>query len=118
MVPFRVRLQVYQGATWVRVLAWKAGTPAVPVDLSGCTARMQVRPRVDSADVLLELTTDNGRIVLGGDTGQVALQLTADETELLDWRQGVYDLEVEFPGGTVRRLAQGQIVVSPEVTRG
>lgn len=117
MAPLKLSLTVYQGATFRRVITWSAGTPAVPVSLVGCTARMQVREKLDAPAVLLELTTENGRIVLGGLAGTVTLVLTAAETEALTWRSGVYDLEIEFPSGDVRRLLAGTVRVVPEVTR-
>jgi hypothetical protein len=35
----------------------------------------------------------------------------------LNWTTAVYDLEIEFPDGTVVRRMAGSVVVSPEVTR-
>ena len=115
--PAKLKLTIYQGATFRKRLTWSAGTPAVPVDLTGCTARMQVRPEVESSTVLLELTTANGGITLGGVAGTIELFVSDDASTLFTWTAGVWDLEIEFPGGDVRRLAQGSISVSPEVTR-
>lgn len=115
--PFRVPLTIFQGATFQKTLTWKVGKPPQPVDLTGCSARMQVRPQVASATVLLELTTDNGRILLGGPAGTVQLQLTPAETAPLAFVAAVYDLEIVHPGGQVRRLASGQVKLNPEVTR-
>lgn len=36
------------------------------LDLTGCTARMQIRNKVSSPDILCELTTENGGIVIDG----------------------------------------------------
>ena len=91
---------------------------ALPVDLAGCTARMHVRPELESETILLALTTENGGIQLGGMPGHVQLFLSAEQTALLTWESGVYDLEVEFTDGDVRRLFAGSVKVSPEVTRG
>ena len=117
MSAFRLPLTILQGATFVHPLVWKAGVPAVPVDLTGCSARMQVRAQVPSADVLLELTTDNGRIELGTTDGAITLKLTAAETAALAWQRGVYDLEIVHSDASVRRLLEGSIKVKPEVTR-
>jgi hypothetical protein len=115
--PLKVPLTIYQGATFRKTVTWKAGEPAVPVDLSGCSARMQIREKVESAEVLLELTTVNGRVVLGGVAGTVTLELPSSVTEDITWRAGVYDLEVQFSNGDVRRLMNGSVKVVPEVTR-
>lgn len=118
MAAFKLSIIILQGETFSKVVTWKAGTPAVPVDLTGCTARMQVRAAVDAADVLLELTTENGRILIGGLAGTVTLRLTAAETAAITWPRGVYDLEVVHADASVRRLVAGSIKLSPEVTRG
>jgi len=115
--PAKHNITIYQGATLRDVTTWKSGDPAVPVDLTGCTARMQVRQKVESTDVLLSLTTENGGIILGGTAGTVTIYLSATATAALTWKSGVYDLEIEFGTGDVRRLLAGAVVVSPEVTR-
>lgn len=79
---------------------------------------MQVRAERDAADILLELTTENGRIALGDEQGTVDLVVSADDTAAIDWQAGVWDLEIVHPGGDVTRLAEGCVGVSQEVTRG
>lgn len=115
--PAVIPLTIYQGATFRSLCTWKAGTPAVPVDLTGCTARMQIRPAAGSPTVLASLTTENGGISLGGSSGTVAIYISADETAGFSWSAGYYDLEVEFLSGDVRRLLSGKVKVSQEVTR-
>lgn len=118
--PIRRNLTIYQGATFDDSAVWKAGETKAsvqPVDLTGCTARMQIREKIDSPTPLLELTTENGRIVLGGVTGEIAFSLDPVLTAALTWRSGVYDLEIVYPDGAVRRLFSGAVTVSREVTR-
>ncbi len=118
MAAFKLSLKIDQGATFTKTVTWRTGKPAVPVDLTGATARMQVRDKLEAPTVLLELTTENGGIALGGTAGTVALRIEATATAAFAWRSGVYDLEVEFADQTVRRLLSGGVSVSPEVTRG
>jgi hypothetical protein len=109
------KIHVEQGATWRRVLTLK-DDDGDPVDLTGFTARMQVRESQDSPTPLLSLTTGSG-ITVDGPAGQLTL-LIADETSTAwTWRYGVYDLEVESAGGEVTRLLRGEIEVDREVTR-
>lgn len=117
MAAFKLNLKVDQGATFSKVVVWKTGTPAVAVDLTGCSARMQVRGKLTDPAVLLELTTTNGGIALGGTTGTVTINISASQTAAISWVAAVYDLELVFAGGTVRRLLAGSVAVSPEVTR-
>lgn len=85
-----------------------------PVDLTGATARMQIRAGVGGA-LLLELTTENGGLAITG-PGTLTRTLSATETAALTWTDGVYDLEVEYADGTVQRYLQGAVTVSREVT--
>lgn len=115
--PVKHRLEIVQGATLRESLTWKVGKPAVAVDLTGCTARLQVRQKIASPTVLLELTTENAGIQLGGTDGRITLSLSAAQTAAITWRTGVYDLEIVFGNGDVRRLLSGSAVVLPEITR-
>jgi hypothetical protein len=112
-----VDLTICQGSTWSQVLVWKTGSPAAAVNLTGYTARMQLRSRVTSETVAVGLTTENGGITLGGALGTITLALTATATAALVAGRYVYDLEL-VTGTTVRRLLEGTVTVSAEVTRG
>lgn len=90
---------------------------STPVDLSGFAGRMQVRPRVDSSDVLLDLTTENGGIVIDVSGYAVTIQIPALQTAGIDWLEGVYDIELESADGIVSALAAGSVKVLREVTR-
>lgn len=114
--PAKLKLTIYQGATFRKRLTWKAPN-GTPIDLTGCSARMQVRNEVGSDVVLIGLSTVNGRITLGGVAGTIDLWIADEDTTLIAWESGVFDLEITHPGGDVTRLAQGSISVSPEVTR-
>jgi hypothetical protein len=78
---------------------------------------MQVRSTVDASPVILELTTSNTRIVLGGVAGTVSLNVAANVTANLVPGLYVYDLEVVSGGGEVTRLVEGNFNVKAEVTR-
>lgn len=84
-----------------------------PVDLTGCTARMFIRDA--SGELLLELTTENDRLVIAA-PGRLIITLTANETAAITWTQGRYDLELTMSNGDVTRWAEGDVVVSREVT--
>ncbi|MNJ76446.1 hypothetical protein D3C77_737290 [compost metagenome] len=75
---------------------------------------MQIRAQLGGA-VLLELTTENGALAITS-LGTITRTLSAAQTAALTWTEGVYDLEVQFPDGTVQRYLQGTVTVSREVT--
>lgn len=105
-----------QGATLSRVITWRDSAKN-PYNNTGYSARMHVRSTVDSSAVILELTTVNGRISLGGVNGQVTLNVSATTMTSVAGGKYVYDLELVSPAGVVTRLVQGNFVVRGEVTR-
>lgn len=117
--PAKLKLRIYQGATFKRRLVWasRVGNVDTPIDLTGCTARMQVRSEVGSPTVLLELNTTNGGVTLGGATGTIDLYISDEDTAAFAWDGGVFDLEITDSADEVVRLVQGSASVSPEVTR-
>lgn len=121
MAAFKVSLKIDQGASFSKVAVWKKGATsatATPVNLTGCTARMQARAKIESPTAYLTLTTENGGIALGGALGTIEFCiLSATATAALTWKSAVYDLEIVFPDGSVVRKVAGAISVSPEITR-
>lgn len=87
-----------------------------PVDLTGYTARMQVRSSVSSDTILLDLTTENGGILLDDTTKTITIIISATNTALITWTKGVYSLELVI-GTTVSTLVTGNVYVQKEVTR-
>lgn len=108
-------LYIDQGATFERVITWKQ-TNGTPVDLTGYSARMQIRRTKSNETALVSLTNANG-ITLGGTSGTIAISISAAVTEALTFRRAVYDLELVSPNGSVYRLLQGAVALSKEVTR-
>ena len=104
-----------KGSTFSRTLTWKISGSAV--NLTDYTARMQARASVTSATVVLDLTTANSKIVLGGTAGTITITVSAADTAAITQQSLAYDLELVSAGGVVTRLIEGQIVLSPEVTR-
>lgn len=112
-------ITIEQGATFEFPVTWATdAAPPVPIDLTGYTARMQVRHKYNSTDKLLDLTTENGGITLGGALGTILILATASQTAAVPApKDCVYDLELVAASGKVTRLLQGVAVISPEVTK-
>ncbi len=109
-------ITIEQGATFQLNLIWK-DSAGVPIDLTGYTAKMQVRQRYASDDAVLSLSTTAGTIVLGGVAGTINITGPAADTAAITIKQGVYDVELTSAGGIVTRLIEGCVAISPEVTR-
>lgn len=86
-----------------------------PVDLTGYTARMDIKDKVGGT-VLHSLTTEDGGIVLDNSAKTITLLISATDTAAFTWTRGVYDLEMVSSGGVVSALLSGSITVKKEVT--
>jgi hypothetical protein len=115
--PGILDLNCYQGANFDYNLTWQ--TAGTAVNLTGYSARMQVRDSYDAGTAVVSLTAGTG-ITLGGTAGTILLELSATQTAALDGTpniQYIYDLEVVSGAGYVTRLVEGRFYVYPEVTR-
>lgn len=106
---------IEKGATWNPVITWK-NSDGTAIDLTGYSARLQVRESVTASSTVISLTSGSG-ITLGGTAGTISLLLSATDTAALTFEKGVYDLELVSGSGVVYRVLQGRVTVSPEVTR-
>lgn len=117
---------IEQGATLSFELQYKdsAGTP---IDLTGYTARMQIRSSVDSTTTIASLTStltaDGTGLNLSGSSGtkplssgSIGVYISAASSSLFTFNEGVYDLEL-VSGSAVTRLIEGKVKLSKEVTR-
>jgi hypothetical protein len=107
---------VEKGATYRHTLFWKDSSN-VAIDLTGCTAKLQVRESVDSDIVIVELSTANNRIIIDHTLGKIDLFISDEDTTVLDGFGGVYDLEIYQSNGDTTRLIEGRMTFKPEVTR-
>jgi NADH:ubiquinone oxidoreductase subunit F (NADH-binding) len=105
-----------QGADWYINFTYQDSN-GTAINLTGYTAAMQLRAPTDSITASLSLTSPSGGITITGATGLVAVHATAAQTGALN--EGIYEYDLEITSGSsiVTRLVQGQITVSPQVTR-
>ena len=110
-----LHITIEQGATFNPVMTWKDEN-GTAIDLSGYTARMQLRDTVEDASFIHESTTENFEIILGGAAGTITFNISAATTEAFIFDEAVYDLEL-VNGTIVTRLLKGDVFLSKEVTR-
>lgn len=108
----RYKIAAWQGATLRR--EFELTTDDEPDDLTGKTARMQVRPTAASETVALEVTD---YIELG--EGTITINVPASVMAEVPAGTYAYDLELVTPGEVeeVDKLIEGSFVVYAEVTR-
>ena len=105
---------VTNGATGIYI---SGGIATAPVNVTGYTAELQMRSLPQDPTAVLTLTSASGAISITGASGEFAVHATAAQTRAIDEGTYYYDIEITSSTGIVTRLAQGQIVVTPEVTR-
>lgn len=117
MTPGQLDLIIYQGATWRKTI--RVQSPAgTGVDLTDATLQMQIRPAIASTEIIIELSTANGRIVVtDASKGEFVVEIEDEASSQIDQTKGVYDLEVHYPNGDVDRILMGKVTLSKEVTR-
>ncbi len=80
-------------------------------------ARMHVRKAANAESIAIELNTENGRIVLNPLEGEIALRVEATDTAAIPRGGYYYNLLLTAPDGSVYRLLEGRLLVTPNVTR-
>lgn len=104
-----------QGADWYLTVTYE-NPNGTAINITNYTAALQIRSLPSDPTTVLSLSTGSG-ITITGATGTVEVRATAAQTGAIDEGTYYYDLEITAPTGVVTRLVQGQVVVSPEVTR-
>lgn len=104
-------LTVYQGDDYAGVVTVYVGGTGTPADITGYTAKAQIRRAVADAEpeVAVEITT----VV---SSPQINLSIPHEQTALLNGRY-VWDLQLTSPSGGVTTIIRGKAIVTAEVTR-
>jgi hypothetical protein len=114
-------LQIKQGETLYHTFRWNQGDGVTPVNLTGYTGRCQIRNGAYNQGIVKNVPV----LIIDATAGRFALSLTATETrdipttgyDYSNAEQYAYDVEFTSADGTVYRVMNGIIKISPEVTR-
>ncbi len=87
-----------------------------PKSLAGLTARMQIRPKVNSTEILETLTTENGKIIVNDSNKTITIVIDAVTTALYTFKSAVYSVEL-ISGSVVTPFIYGNITLESEITR-
>lgn len=81
-------------------------------------ARMQVRPKIRSTNVLLDLSSDTDDITFGGSNGEIKIEISSERLlKLTPMEDAVYDLVVfKPPDDTALTLLTGSFTLEAGVT--
>jgi hypothetical protein len=119
--PANYTLQAYQGQTWDDSIVVNQ-SDGTPTNLTGYSARMQIREEYSSSTTILELNAANGRLTIPTPAnGTIVFNVTAADMAAISLnyepKAYVYDLEIYTGAGYVQRILQGVVLIWPEVTR-
>lgn len=114
--PQIINIVLEQGTNWIEGLIWENKSTNLPNDLTGYTARLQVREKYDDPLPFLEMTTANNGIILGNNQGTIDIVFIPATTSGLTILKGYYELMVYAPGGQIIPLAKGTILIRPALT--
>lgn len=84
------------------------------INLTGFTAHMQIRDQAGS--IIADMTTENGKITLGGVAGTIDLTIPVSDTSTFTFTSATYDLKLINPDTTHDRIMQGKVTLSVGVT--
>lgn len=126
MAAGRYNFIIQQGSTFQLQFDYKDANNTA-IDLTYYSGRMMLRPSVFSSTVFLTLSSslqaDGTGLNFSGSngitpptSGSIGLYISAATSSLLNFTSSVYDLEI-YSGSYVNRILEGQIQLSPEVTR-
>jgi hypothetical protein len=114
-LPVGKNITLYQGDTFHLSFTLyekdAQGNQGPAIDLTGATVTAQIRATAANPSVMATFTgTHNG---VGG---KATISLTSAQTSALS-AGGVWDVQVEFPGGDVKTYLAGTVTLVKEVTR-
>jgi hypothetical protein len=98
---YQLDICIKKGATFTLPITYK-DDDGVPIDLTGYSAKMQIRSSPTSTEVIVDLTTENGGIIIDEENGLVTAYIDSDATAALDaLANGAYDFFIFLPGATL-----------------
>ena len=107
--------EVDQNTTFSFVVEYTDNTD-LPVNLSGATAKMQVRDTKGGSKLSFTLTSPFEGIVIDGPAGKVTCTMTPAQTSKLFHPKSSYDIMVTDTNNTKIKLLEGFLTLSRSVT--
>ena len=105
----RYDIRIDQGSTFILNIRLRDEDDEV-ISLSGCTAQAMIRYNYSDASAAATFETSiNNNII--------TLTLTDESSSVLSKTIGVWDCEVTWTDGSVSRVIEGKVHISPEVTK-
>ena len=107
--------EVDQNATFSFVVEYKDENGNA-IDLTGASAKMQVRDVKGGTKLAVTLTSPSGGIVINGTLGKLTVTLTPTQTNKLFYPKSVYDIMVVDTNANKIKLLEGFMTLNRSVT--
>jgi hypothetical protein len=107
--------EVDQNATFSFIVEYKDNNE-LPIDLTGATAKMQVRDTKGGSKLAFTLTSPAGGITITPLLGKLTIKMTPTQTSKLFYPKSSYDIMVTDSNTNKIKLLEGFITLSRSVT--
>jgi hypothetical protein len=108
--------EVDQNATFNFQIQYTEDDEVTPIDLTGASAKLQVRDTQGGNKLAFTLTTPAGGITIDGPTGTLDVKMTPTQTNKLFYPKSAYDIMVIDTNGNKIKLLEGFMTLSRSVT--
>jgi hypothetical protein len=107
--------EVDQNATFSFIVEYKDNNGS-PIDLTGATAKMQVRDTKGGSKLAFTLTSPSGGITITPLLGKLSIKMTPTQTSKLFYPKSSYDIMITDSNTNKIKLLEGFITLSRSVT--
>ena len=107
--------EVDQNATFSFILQYKDDNGNA-IDLTGASAKMQIRDSKSSTKLAVTLTSPLGGITIDGPRGTVSVKMTPTQTNKLFYPKSSYDIMIIDSNSNKTKLLEGFMTLNRSVT--
>ena len=107
--------EVDQNTTFTFIVEYKDNND-LPIDITGSTAKLQVRDTKGGSKLSFTLTSPSGGITIDGPNGRLTCKMTPTQTNKLFYPKSSYDLMVTDTNLNKIKLVEGFLTLSRSVT--
>ena len=108
--------EVDQNATFSFQVQYTEDDEVTAIDLTGASAKMQVRDTQGGSKLAFTLTSPSGGITIDGPTGTLTIKITPTQTNKLFYPKSAYDIMLVDANSNKIKLLEGFMTLSRSVT--
>lgn len=107
--------EVDQNTTFTFTIEYKDNQDN-PIDITGSSAKLQVRDTKGGSKLAFTLTSPSGGITIDGPNGKLTVKMTPTQTNKLFYPKSSYDLMLVDSNSNKIKLIEGFLTLSRSVT--